>query len=214
MRLSREHAEAVIARALELQASDDTSVRVDDLMRVGAELGIPQALLERSLVEVAVTTPDGEGGLLDRVVGPTGVVVERWTRRDVADAATDLSRRLERLHLTRRDQTGSLWVQNLDWWPDLHRTYAPVILQVDARRGGESHPTVLRVRARLDEARRNHVAMAAAALLAAPLLLAVPVLAAGAAGVALGALGSYRLRLRSVERCVAGLLDRVAEPAH
>lgn len=213
MRLSREHAEAVIARALELQAGDDTTLTVDDLMRVGSELGIPRPLLERSLVEVGTVHHEHDGGLLDRVVGPSGVVVERWTRRDAADATTDLSRRLERLHLTRRDQHGSLWVQTLDWWPDLHRTYAQVVLQVDARRGAGTHPTVLRVRARLDEARRNHLAMAAAALVATPLLLAAPVLAAAAAGVALGAIGSYRLRLRSVERCVAGLLDRVADSA-
>ena len=68
----------------------------------------------------------------------------------------------------------------------------------------------------LDDARRNHVASAVAGAALLPLVVAgVPLalLAATALGAVLGAIGSYRLRLRGVERRIMRMLDTVAAPS-
>ena len=75
--------------------------------------------------------------------------------------------------------------------------------------------TVLRMRASFAEARRNHAAGAVVGAAALPLaLLGIPValLVAGGVGAVIGAVVSYRMRVRGVERRLARVLDAVAAP--
>ena len=212
-RLSQDQVEAVIANALALDASAAEGVTVDELLLIGDELGITRTSMERSLGRVSMSRAVDDGTLVDRIVGPAGVAVERWTMRDADRATTDLSRRLHRFNLTRVDQ--SVWIQQADWWPDLQRVGAPVVLDVRTEDGSDLRPSVLRVRARLDGARRTHLGTALAGVALIPLWmigLATPLLAGTGLGIALGAIGFYRLRLHDLERCVVTLLDRVAAP--
>ena len=212
-RLSRDQAEAVLARAIELDSmSADDGFTVDQLRRIAEEMGVSRTSLEASLRELPAP-PQAGGGVLDRIVGPTRVVVERPTPRSAAAAASDLQRRLERLNLTK--SSDRVWVQRLDWWPDAHRISAPTVLEIDAVPATPPRPALLRVRADVGEARRNHVASAAAGAALVPLAvfgLPVTLLTATAIGVVLGAVGSYRLRLRGVEERIVRMLEAVTAP--
>ena len=214
-RLTRAEAETVLARAIELDAEvDEDGFTRDEVMTIGAEMGLSRSALLTSLQELGTVERRYDGGLLDRVVGPSRVVVERPIRRPAAEAGADLRRRLERLNL-KRSGPGDTWVQRLDWWPDTHRISAPTVLEVEAVPASADRPAVLRVDARVDEARRNHVASAVAGAALLPLAaVGVPValLVATSVGAVLGAIGSYRLRVRGVEQRIARMLDIVGAP--
>lgn len=78
-RLSTEQVEAVVRRAVELQAheaddSGDGGVSDEELVRIGGELGIAPAHMRRALAEVTATgAPEPTGGLL----GPARVSASR-----------------------------------------------------------------------------------------------------------------------------------------
>jgi hypothetical protein len=72
-RLNTEQMEAVVRRAVELQAResdslDDPGVTEDELLRIGGELGIGADHMRRALAEVAVSTPTA-GGVGARLFG-------------------------------------------------------------------------------------------------------------------------------------------------
>ena len=211
LRLTLDQVETVISGALAIEAAEAEGVTVDELLQLADELGVSRDAVRRSLDRLVTSRPEEPATVVDRIIGPSGVTVERWTSRDRGRATTDLVRRLDRYQLTRID--GTRWVQELDWWPDPQRGSARVLLDVGAADEASSSSTVLRIRARLGGARRGHVLTALLGAAAIPLWVVgvLPaLLAATGTGAVLGAIGAYRLRLRDVEHCLVELLDRVA----
>jgi hypothetical protein len=80
-RLNTEQMEAVVRRAIELQAREsdsasDPGLTEDELLRIGGELGIGPAHMRRALAEVAVGTPP-PGGAGARLFGAARISAER-----------------------------------------------------------------------------------------------------------------------------------------
>ena len=212
--LTQAEAEAVIARAIELDGDahggDLTTPQVEE---IAAELGISATSVRRALDDLADN--DGRAGL-ERRVGPRRVAVERT----IDGAALPVSRRLaSALNHHGLDQLGGfgpweVWEQRRGWWPDLHRTWAPVRVHVRTQDAGDGL-TRVGLRARLAELRPFYVAAGLMLSLLCgllmiwgrfdlPTLVAFPLVVA--AGPALAVL-AYRWRLQGIERRLEGLFD-------
>jgi hypothetical protein len=86
-RLSTHELEAVIRRAVELQAAaggSDEGVAEAEVMRIGQELGLEPAHVRRALTDIRSSPPE-EGGLLARVICPRTVRAGRTIRRPPAE---------------------------------------------------------------------------------------------------------------------------------
>jgi hypothetical protein len=80
-RLTTEQVEAVVRRAVDLQAREsdsagETGVTDDELLRIGGELGIGPSYMRRALAEVALGTPEPEGAAA-RILGTARVTAGR-----------------------------------------------------------------------------------------------------------------------------------------
>lgn len=106
-RLTSDQLEAVIRRAVELQAGTGGApegVSEAEAVRIGRELGIPDGALRQALVEVR-NSAGTERGALVRLIGPSDLAVARVVRMDAGRAARDLERyfvECERMTVQRR----------------------------------------------------------------------------------------------------------------
>jgi hypothetical protein len=86
-RLSSHELEAVIRRAVELQAASsaapDEGIPEGEVLRIGQELGLDPVAVRRALTEVR-THPPEEGGALTRAMGPGAARAARTVRRPAA----------------------------------------------------------------------------------------------------------------------------------
>ncbi len=213
---SREHAEAVLARAFELDAGAEAGLTVAQIRHIAAELGISEAAVASSLAEHAVDAvglappPDHSMG---RVLGPGRVAAVRTFPAGPSWAAHRLTRELHRRHLDldAGDGQRACWTQRRAWWPDLHRVTAPT--RVTTLVGEHPDGCLVRLEADLDSARRSHAfgaGLSIAAALAVPLLVplawTLPALAATVVGGPWLAMITFRRRARLVEERLDDLL--------
>lgn len=91
--LTTQELEAVIRRAVELQAGGSTrsaeGVPEAEVVKIGQELGLEPTTVRRAMAEVR-GLPAGEGGVLDKVVGEETVRASRVVRRPAARVASEL----------------------------------------------------------------------------------------------------------------------------
>jgi hypothetical protein len=75
----------VLARAAELDATDGTTLPVEELRRAALEAGISESAFERALQEVPneSAVPEARAGMLKRLVGPTAAVGAFWASLSV-----------------------------------------------------------------------------------------------------------------------------------
>jgi hypothetical protein len=97
-RLSTEQMEAVVRRAIELQARDadtegDGGITEEEVVRLGRELGITPALMRRAMAEVSGTAPP-PAGLGERVFGGTLARAIRTVPGDAEDVKLQIERYL------------------------------------------------------------------------------------------------------------------------
>jgi len=100
--LTTEQLEAVIRRALELQAGSsarsDDGVSEVDVVRIGQELGLEPATVRRAMAEVR-SRPDEEHGALVRIAGEATVRASRVLQRPAASVAPQLDHYLRAAEL-------------------------------------------------------------------------------------------------------------------
>lgn len=100
--LSRQELEAVIRRAVELQAGDpavsDEGVAETDVVRIGQELGLEPAVVRRAMAEVRSRPPE-EHGPMTRLVGTGTVRASRVLPRPAAAVVAALDRHLRAAEL-------------------------------------------------------------------------------------------------------------------
>jgi hypothetical protein len=127
-RLTPSEVQLVLRRAAELErrASSDEAMAPSEVAALASEVGLSPAAVQQALAEVragAVAEPH-EPGALERVLGPSALVVERT----VTGSAAELQRRVERalraqLLRKRRDfGARSTWEHAPGWLPALRRT--------------------------------------------------------------------------------------------
>lgn len=88
-RLSSSELEAVIRRAVELQASSgapDEGISEGEVLRIGQELGLEPAAVRRAITEVR-GRPPAESGALAKTMGPGSARAARTVRRPAAEVA-------------------------------------------------------------------------------------------------------------------------------
>ncbi|HEY0016466.1 MAG TPA: hypothetical protein VGC13_09120 [Longimicrobium sp.] len=85
-RLTSHELEAVIRRAVEIQAAagtPDEGISEGEVIRIGQELGLDPVTVRRAITDVRGRPPE-ERGLLARTVGPAGIRAARTVRRPAA----------------------------------------------------------------------------------------------------------------------------------
>lgn len=111
-RLSSQQMEAVIRRAVELQAQAATSdaeegISEAELLRIGREIGVSPQLMQRALAETVGAAP-APRTTADRLLGPTRVAASRTVPGDADAVRAHLDR-----YLTRRE-----WLAPVRRFPD------------------------------------------------------------------------------------------------
>jgi hypothetical protein len=100
--LTTSELEAVIRRAIELQANDptrgDEGVSEAEVVRIGQELGLEPAAVRRAMAEVRGRPPE-ERGALDGFVGSATVRASRVVQRPALDVAKLMDRHLRAVEL-------------------------------------------------------------------------------------------------------------------
>jgi len=99
-RLDRATFDRVLQRAAELQASSKDigdGLSEDEVIALGAEVGIPAQHLQQALIEerTRATLPE-PSGILDRVAGPASMVVQRVVQGTPETVAAALAKWMER----------------------------------------------------------------------------------------------------------------------
>ncbi len=128
-RISREALERVIQRAAELQANDmDTGdgLTEQELLKVGAEVGIDGRFLRQALYEQRTGDPDAEKGALARWVGPRLVSASRVVpgdRAPVEQALDDWLTDKEALAVKRRLADRTSWERQRGFVAEMKRGF-------------------------------------------------------------------------------------------
>jgi len=231
-RLTTGELEAVIRRAVELQAAEgaggDAGLTDEDVLRIGQELGIPPAHLERALAETGAS-PE-ERGALSRLLGPARIRAGRSVSRPASEVRAELERYLldrETLAVQRRLPDRTVYEPAPGMFADMARMIKRGVgrfplagartVEVAVRPHGEDRCFVSLI-ADLGPTRTGHATGATAvgggiggvsvvaATLAGPVaLVGIPVAAVSAWGVRRG----YRETTRRAREKLEGLLDRV-----
>lgn len=167
--ITRRELEAVIRRAAELYAADaDAAERIseDDLLRIAAELGLPERHVRQALLEVR--TSPAESSALDRLLGPaaaSGTRVVRGEADRVFDRLHDYLTTREYLRVLRRQGGVALFEPADDAISKMARIFSRpsgrhhlarahrVRLAVNALEPGTAH---VRLEIDLGDRRRNH----------------------------------------------------------
>ena len=101
-KLTTQELEAVIRRAVELQAGGtigaDEGVSEVEVVRIGQELGLEPTVVRRAIAEVR-SRPDGEEGALGRIAGAGTVRATRVLRRPAASTGLIVDRYLRETEL-------------------------------------------------------------------------------------------------------------------
>jgi hypothetical protein len=106
-RLTSQELEAVIRRAVELQAASgasDEGIAEAEVVRIGQELGLDPAHVRRAVADVR-SRPPAEQGAMASVMGPGRVRAARTVRRPAAEVGRLLEQylvRCEYMHVQRR----------------------------------------------------------------------------------------------------------------
>jgi hypothetical protein len=235
-RLDRATLERVILRAAQLQAGEhDLSDGLSevDLLRLGAEVGIPAPYLRQALLEerTRVVVPD-ERGVRARLAGPRRLVAERTVPGTAADVRAALEHWMtegELLAVKRRYADQVAWESQKGMGATLKRSFrvggreyllagaSEIVGQVEEVAPGRSH---VRLVADLRDSQRSYlggaltVTMAGAAATGVLLVLGFTALVAvlPAPAAALGGVAIARARFRELERVQTALeqvLDRL-----
>ena len=233
--LTRAELEAVIRRAVELEAGDaegTEGIPDAEVLRIGRELGLGAESVRRALVEVR-GRPAEDRGLMAVAMGPGTVAAARTIPGGAAAIRERLDRYItetELMRVQRRFPDRTSYVRDTSLGAELtrltrglSRSVRPVGLrQVDVTVAAlDDERCHVEVRSELKGARAGYAAGAAGvggaagsgvaiAAWATPIadpvmLLAVPVVA----GAWLGMRGLYRVSLRSVGEKLETLLDRI-----
>lgn len=107
-RITSDQLEAVIRRAVELQAADGGStdgVSEAEAVRIGRELGLPEGALRHALAEVRGGSRAREQGALVQLIGPAQLSASRRVEMEPQRAAHELERyflECERMTVQRR----------------------------------------------------------------------------------------------------------------
>jgi len=233
-RLTTRELEAVIRRAVELQAAEgvggEAGLTDEDVLRIGQELGIPPVHLERALAETGAS-PE-ERGALSRLLGPARIRATRSVSRPASEVRVELERYLldrETLSVQRRFPDRTVYEPAPGVFADMARMMKRGVgrfplagartVEVAVRAHGEDRCFVSMI-ADLGPNRTGHatgaaaagaggggaVALATGVAVGGPIVLvAIPVAALGAWGVRRG----YRETVRRAREKLEGLLDRV-----
>lgn len=118
--------EAAILRAAMLASTEaDTEDRIseDELLRIGAELGLPARHVRRALFELPAADADSDRGLLQRILGPANIV--GW--RVVAGEPESIQTRLEDYLGTREYLRLARRQGDLTWFEPAEDTISHVV---------------------------------------------------------------------------------------
>ena len=157
--LTRREFDAVIRRAAELATSESESAEgaltEDELFRIAGEVGLTEHQVRRALAEVR---SGGQGGVLDRIFGPSHVRAARVVpeRSDqLAERLDDFLGGTQLLQRVRRTPTMLQYRPAIDWASQLARAASfssrkyyiasarSVEVQLESMEGGRTHVEVL-----------------------------------------------------------------------
>jgi hypothetical protein len=200
--LDPEQVRLVLRRAAELERRPDRGegggggggggegLSSDEVSRIGAEVGLAPEAVRRALEEVRtglIPAPASGATVLDRVLGPDEVVIERAVSGTVGGVRVEVDRFLTDQLLTVRRNFGdhALWQPAEGFWHRLRRRVDPtgryalrerceVLVLVTAEPGTDVEDRRVRVRftLRLREARRRRVQGAVGGLAVAGVIVA------------------------------------------
>jgi hypothetical protein len=211
-KLTVEELARALERATALDRRGDDRYTAEDVVQIGAELGISERAIRSSLLESSVA-PAG----VDRLFGPPEARATALAPGDESAVKSMLHRELRRRRL--QPVGDNIWEQRSGWWPDgeAFARVARVEVRVAAPRAGMCS-AVLTVP--LAHVRTGYVAVSlAAAALALVLVggalsgLAAPLAAALVVGaLAVVPLVAYRQRVTRIEQRLADLLAAAPDP--
>lgn len=232
-KITREQLERIIQRAAELQAGEmDTGegISEQDLLKLGAEVGIPGRFLRQALYEEAAGGAALERGLVSRLFGPKVVLAYRVVPGDRATLDQAITRYMtdeEALTIKRRLPDRTVWERQKGLLAEMKRGLslegkayqlaraADVSVQLTALEDGYCHTELAADVGNLREtALAGAGTLAGAGMLAAAVVLVVPGLGLLAPlplllGLGLAAVvgGSHRRKAARVQVALEQVLD-------
>jgi len=213
-KLTVEELARALERATALEQRGDDRYSAEDVVQIGAELGISEWAIRRSLLESPIPRPPTG---VDRLFGPPEARVTALAPGDESAVKSMLHRRMRRRRL--QPIGGDIWEQRSGWWPDGEAFAWVTRVEVRVAEPQAGMCSVL-LTAPLAHVRTGYVAVSlAAAALALVLVggalsgLAAPLAAAFLVGaLALVPMVAYRQRVTCIEKRLADLLAGAPDP--